>query len=416
LKNPSADHSIVEQIDRSRASIVGLLASAVRTESSNPPGDTRRVADLLSAHLRERSLDFQILADEPRKPNIIARIGTGSPEVLFTSHMDTVPPGDRRAWRRDPFSGEIVSARMYGRGSADAKASLIGMIAAIEALTMVLPLAGTLSFAAVSDEEVGGVKGTEFLVDRGLLRPNHVVVGEITHNRLAVAEKGVVWLRITTHGRAAHASTPWEGSNAISHMIRVLAAIEQHIGNRLKGMSHPLVPPPSLSMGTIRGGIATNVVADWCEATIDRRTLPGESIPEAVAEIERVLAGLEKDDPTLQSDVEVVQSGPPIETPMDAHIVRLAQVVARELQIPSDVVGYPQASDGRFFAERGVPTIIFGPGSPEVAHTPDEYVDLDDVITAAKFYALLGKRMLTADGNAGTRERGNATRQTGAGR
>jgi len=169
-------------------------------------------------------------------------------------------------------------------------------------------------------------------------------------------------------------------------------------------------------MGTIRGGIATNVVADWCEATIDRRTLPGESIPEAVAEIERVLAGLEKDDPTLQSDVEVVQSGPPIETPLDAHIVRLAQVVARELQIPSDVVGYPQASDGRFFAERGVPTIIFGPGSPEVAHTPDEYVDLDDVITAAKFYALLGKRMLTADGNAGTRERGNATRSTGAGR
>lgn len=306
-----------------------------------------------------------------------------------------------------------MSARMYGRGSADAKASLIGMIAAIEALTSVLPLAGTLGFAAVSDEEVGGVKGTEFLVDRGLLRPDHVVVGEITHNRLAVAEKGVVWFRITTHGRAAHASTPWEGSNAISHMIRVLGAIEQQVGNRLKGMSHPLVPPPSLSVGTIRGGIATNVVADWCEATIDRRTLPDENIPEAVAEIERVLEGLEHDDPTLQADVEVVQSGPPIETPMDTHIVRLAQVVARELRIPADVVGYPQASDGRFFAERGVPTIIFGPGSPEVAHTPDEYVDLDDVIIAAKFYALLGKRMLSEDANAQARNRASATPKSG---
>jgi succinyl-diaminopimelate desuccinylase len=392
-----SDQAILDQIDHSRASIVGLLASAVRTESSNPPGDTRRMADLVAAHLRENSLDFQILADEPRKPNIIARIGTGTPEVLFTSHMDTVPPGDRRAWRRDPFSGEIVGTRMYGRGAADAKASLVAMIAAIEALTTVLPLQGMLSFAAVSDEEVGGVKGTEFLVDRGLLRPDHVVVGEITHNRLAVAEKGVVWFRVTTHGRAAHGSTPWEGSNAISHMIRVLSAIEQQVGTRLHAKSHPLVPPPSLSIGTIRGGIATNVVADWCEATIDRRTLPGESIPEAVAEIERVLTRLEMEDAALQADVEVLQSGPPIETSTDTRIVRIAQDVARELRISPEVVGYPQASDGRFFAERGIPTIIFGPGSPEVAHTPDEFVELDDVIAAAKFYAMLAKRLLTED-------------------
>lgn len=409
---PARDKAILDQIDRSRASIVGLLASAVRMESSNPPGDTRRVADLIAARLRESSLDFQILAEEPRKPNIIARIGTGTPEVLFTSHMDTVPAGDRRAWRRDPFSGEIVSTRMYGRGAADAKASLIAMIAAVEALTTVLPLQGTLSFTAVSDEEVGGVKGTEFLVDRGILRPDHVVVGEITHNRLAVAEKGIVWLRITTHGRAAHGSTPWEGSNAISHMVRVLTSIEQQVGDRLRVLSHPLVPPPSLSIGTIRGGIATNVVADWCEATIDRRTLPGESIPEAVAEFERVLTRLEKEDPSLQAEIEVLQSGPPVETSMDTRLVRLAQDVARELRISADVVGYLQASDGRFFAERGVPTIIFGPGSPEVAHSPDEFVELDDVIAAAKFYALLGKRMLSENGSAEARKRANARPQS----
>ena len=403
-----SEHDIIDQIERRRASIVGLLASAVRAESSNPPGDTRKVADLIAARLRERSIDFQMLADEPRKPNIIARIGTGAPEVLFTSHTDTVPSGDRRAWHRDPFSGEIVGTRMYGRGAADAKASLVAMVGAIEALTTVLPFQGTLTFTGVSDEEVGGVKGTEFLVDRGLLRPDHVVVGEITRNRLAVAEKGVVWIRVTTHGRAAHGSTPWEGSNAISHMIRVLNAIEREIGAGLNARSHPLVPPPSLSIGTIRGGIATNVVADWCEATIDRRTLPGENIPEAIAEIERVLAQLEKDDATLQVEIEVLQSGPPIETSQDCRIVRLAQGVARELHLSPDVVGYPQASDGRFFAERGVPTIIFGPGSPEVAHTPDEYVELDEVITAAKFYALLARRMLTEDESPEARKRASA--------
>ena len=388
-------HITSEQIERRRASIVGLLASLVRADSSNPPGDTRKVADLIAARLRDASIDFQILADEPRKPNIIARLGSGRPEVLFTSHMDTVPPGDRRAWRRDPFGAEIVGSQMYGRGAADAKASLAGMVAALEALATVLPLHGTLTLTAVSDEEVGGVKGTEYLVDRGLLRPDHVVVGEITGNRLGVAEKGLLWLRITTHGRAAHGSTPWEGSNAISHMMRVLQAIEDQVGSHLRTLSHPLVPPPSLSIGTIRGGVATNMVADWCEATIDRRTLPNENIPEAVAEIDRILAALRKEDPTLQVDVEVLQAGPPIETPQDARIVQVAQRVARDLGLEAEAVGYHQASDGRFFAEQGVPTIVFGPGHPEVAHTPDESVDLDELITAAKFYTLLGWRMLT---------------------
>lgn len=387
-------HSVTEQIERRRASIVGLLASLVRAEGANPPGDTRRVADLIAARLRDVCIDFQVLADEPRKPNILARVGSGKPELLFTSHMDTVPAGDRRAWRRDPFGAEIVGSRMYGRGSADAKASLVGMMSALEALITALPLHGQLTFAAVSDEEVGGVKGTEFLVDRGLVYPDQVVVGEITDNRVAVAEKGVLWMRIITHGRAAHGSTPWQGSNAISHMVRVLRVLEEQVGVRLQSLSHPLVPPPSLNIGTIRGGVATNMVADWCEATIDRRTLPNENLSEAVAEIERVVTSLHQEDPSLQVEVEVLQAGPPIETSPDARIVRVAQSVAGELHLPTEVVGYHQASDGRFYAERGIPTILFGPGHPELAHTPDESIDLNDVIAAAKFYTLLGMRML----------------------
>ncbi len=295
---------------------------------------------------------------------------------------------------------------MFGRGAADAKASLAAMIAAFEALSSLLPLHGTLTLTAVSDEEVGGVKGTEFLVDRGLLLPDHVVVGEITKNRLAVAEKGIVWVRIVTHGRAAHGSTPWEGTNAISHMVDVLQAVRERIGTRLEGMSHPLTPQPSISVGTIRGGVATNIVADWCEATIDRRTLPNENVQEAVAEVEHVIADLAKKDPTLQAEVEVLQMGPPIETAVTEPIVLAGQAVAAALRLDPAVVGYHQASDGRFFAERGIPTVLFGPGDPEVAHTADEWVDLDEVLTAAKFYGLLGQRMLTS-------ETGDRKRETG---
>jgi succinyl-diaminopimelate desuccinylase len=390
--------SLAEQIEKRRADVVGFLAALVRAESSNPPGDTRKVSDLVAARLRQASIDFQILADEPRKPNVIARIGTGKPEILFTTHMDTVPAGDRSAWRRDPFGAEITGTRLFGRGAADAKASLAAMIAAFESLTSVLPLRGTLTLTAVSDEEVGGIKGTEFLVDHGLLVPDHVVVGEITSNRLAVAEKGVLWLRVITHGRAAHGSTPWEGNNAIDHMVTVLVAIRDQIGTRLERMTHPLTPRPSVSVGTIRGGIATNIVADWCEATIDRRTLPNESVQEAVAEVERVVAELHAENSLLDADVEVLQMGPPIETPATAAVVRAGQTVAAALGLDPTVVGYHQASDGRFFAERGIPTILFGPGDPEIAHTTNESVDLDEVVTAAQFYALLGQHMLTENG------------------
>src|SRR5207249_1710131 len=177
-----------------------------------------------------------------------------------------------------------------------------------------------LVFTAVSDEEVGGINGTEFLVDRGLVHPDHVVVGEITHNRLAVAEKGIVWMRVITHGRAAHGSTPWEGANAISAMLRVLQAVEDRVAGRLRSLSHPLVPPPSLNIGTIRGGVATNIVPDWCEATIDRRTLPNENVQAAVAEIEGVVSDLRAEDPQLQVDLEVIQCGPPIETSPDTPL------------------------------------------------------------------------------------------------
>jgi succinyl-diaminopimelate desuccinylase len=381
-------------IEHRRASLVGLLAALVRAPSANPPGDTRKVAEVVTARLRDAAVDFQVLADEPRKPNVVARIGAGRPQVLFLSHMDTVPPGDPRAWRHDPYGAEVVGTRMYGRGAADAKASVAAMLTAVEALAAAMPLRGTLVFAAVSDEEVGGVKGTEFLVDRGLLRADQVVVGELTGNRVAVAEKGLLWVRLVTHGRAAHASTPWEGSNAISHMVRILRAVEEQVGARLRGLSHPLVPPPSLSIGTIRGGVATNIVPDWCEATLDRRTLPDESVAAALAEIERVVAELRAADPSLQVDVEVLQSGAPIETPVDSPLVLAAREAARRLHLPDAPVGYPQASDGRFFAERGIPTILFGPGEPEVSHAPDESVDLHQVVVAAQFFALLGQMLL----------------------
>jgi succinyl-diaminopimelate desuccinylase len=386
---------LTDEIEHQRPALVGLLASLVRTDTTNPPGDTRRAIDLVGARFRRLGLDFQVLADEPKKPNLLLRLGAGRPEVLLNTHLDTVPPGDRSTWRHDPLGGQIEGTRLFGRGAADPKGCAAAMVVAVEALARTAaPLQGSLLLTMVSDEEVGGARGTEMLLQRGLLRPDQVIVGEVTHNRIAIAEKGLLWVRIVTRGRTAHGSTPWKGINAVHSMVQVLSALEREIGTRLARETHSLTPPPSLSIGTIAGGIATNVVPDRCEATIDRRTLPHEHPAEALAEIDRVVAGLREEDPNLDVTVESLQQGPPIETAPDAPLVQAARAVAAALALDSAPVGYQQASDGRFFAARGIDTILFGPGIPDLAHSPDEYVDLDEVATAAKFYAHLAARLL----------------------
>ncbi len=387
--------ALADEIERQRPTLVGLLASLVRTDTTNPPGDTRRAIDLIGARFRKLGIDYQILAEDPKKPNLLLRLGSGRPELLFNTHLDTVPPGDRSTWRHDPLGAQIEGTRLFGRGAADPKGCVAAMVLAVETLVRLeASPTGSLLLALVSDEEVGGAKGTAMLVQRGLLRPDQVIVGEVTHNRIAIAEKGLLWVRLVTRGRTAHGSTPWKGVNAVRSMVKVLATLEAEIGTRLARETHTLTPPPSLSIGTITGGIATNVVPDHCEATIDRRTLPHEHPADALAEIDRVVARLRQEDPDLDVTVESIQQGPPIETPADAPLVRAAREVAAGLGLDSAPAGYQQASDGRFFAARGIDTILFGPGIPDLAHSPDEYVDLDEVTVAAKFYTQVAVRLL----------------------
>ncbi|MGH2453320.1 MAG: M20 family metallopeptidase [bacterium] len=387
--------ALTQDIERHRPALVGFLASLVRADTTNPPGDTRRVIDLAAARFRALDLDSQILADDPKKPNLLLRLGSGRPELLLNTHLDTVPFGDRAAWRHDPLGAEIEGGRLYGRGAGDPKGCAAAMVAAVESLARLqVELRGSLLVTLVSDEEIGGAKGTDMLVQRGLLRPDQVIVGEMTDNRIAIAEKGVLWVRLVTRGRTAHGSTPWKGVNAIRSMVHVLSALDEEVGTRLATMSHPLTPPPSISVGTISGGIATNVVPDRCEATIDRRTLPQESPQDALAEIDRVIARLREEDPHLDVTVEPVQTGPPVETSPESPLVREAQEVAVALGLDPAPVGYQQASDGRFFSVRGIDTILFGPGAAELAHSPDEYIELDAVATAAAFYAQVTARLL----------------------
>lgn len=380
-----------------RDEIVEFLANLVKAKSINPPGDTRLAASVIQEKFREFNLEAEIVAVDEDKPNIIGRINPGKkPELLFNSHIDTVPIGELDQWNYDPLGAEIVGDTMYGRGVADAKSSVVAMIMAAKTIMeMEVKLKGTLIINPVSDEEVGGFKGANYILEEGYINPDYVVIGEQTDNQIAIVEKGLIWLTIKTIGKTAHASTPWDGVSAIQNMVKLLTLVEERIGAKIKTQRHPLTPPPSMNIGTIKGGVKTNVVADSCDVTIDRRFLPHENPDSMTQEFKDIIKELEGTDPDFKAELQVPLIGPPINTSPDEQIVKITQHVCESLNLRSELIGYKQASDGRFFSEKGIPTIILGPSDPRVGHTPNEHAKIDDVIMATKIYALLAINALT---------------------
>ncbi len=391
-----AEQHLLATVDSLQGELCDLLVNLVRADSVNPPGDTRNAARICKEVFDSFADEVTEHSCDPIMPNLVATLNPGKhPQLLFNSHIDVVPIGNLANWHHDPFAADIVDGVLYGRGSADAKGCMAPMIIAAKALKQSsAELRGSLVVNPVSDEEVGGIKGTQWMVQSNLLQPDLVVIGEITSNRVAIAHKGVLQMRIITHGRTAHASTPWHGVNAISHMVTLLYEFERAMQARLATRRHPLTPPPSYNLGTIQGGLKANVVADHCQVELDRRVLPSEDMDEVISEIQEIIADIQRRHPEINAEMEVVLRGGPLETAPDHPLTQTALAASVDLGFPGEPVGYEQASDGRFFSERGIPTILIGPGTAHFAHQPDEHIPLEDVYEAARLYALIAYRVL----------------------
>src|SRR5712692_7930673 len=281
----AAEARLVAAVDARADELVELLRALVRAPSINPPGDTRAAAAVAAAYLERSGAAPRVKGESVERPSVLAEIGHGEPRLVFLSHLDTVPLGSAAAWSVEPLGGAVQDGRVWGRGAADAKGSAAAMLVALRVLGDIAPgLRGRATVALVADEETGGA-GARHLLDQGELTADAVVVGETTDNQVAIAEKGAAWLRLSTRGRTAHASVPDAGVNAAVHLVRWLARLDRELVPRLRVRRHALVSPPSLSLGTLSAGIAPNVVPDEAHAIVDRRTLPGETLEQAQAEL-----------------------------------------------------------------------------------------------------------------------------------
>ncbi len=369
---------------------ISFLCELVRAPSVNPPGDVSEAAAVCERPLVAAGFAVRTLEHEPGKPNIVAEWGAGNgPTLCFNAHLDVVPIGDESAWSHPPFAAEIADGRIYGRGAGDDKASVTAQVMGAVALARSrVPLRGRLMVTEVADEETSGA-GALHLIAEAHVRPAGVIVGEQTMNRVAIGEKGTAGVDIVVSGRTAHGALPWEGANAIEGMARVITALDRELQPRLAERTHPYFMPSSASVNMIDGGVKSNVVPDRCAIFVDRRLIPGEDPVATTTEIreiaEAAIAGV------TGIDVQVIPAEDRFAATMsdpDGALARAMLAANAFLGLSTELTGFSMASDGRHFAAAGYPTIIYGPGDPRLAHIPDEWVGIDEVLEATRAFAL----------------------------
>ncbi len=375
---------------------IAFLRDLVRVPTVNPPGDIAAAVALCEPPLRDAGFAVRTLAHAPGKPNLVAEWGNpDGPTLAFNAHLDVVPVGDERAWTYPPFAAEVVNGRVYGRGAEDDKASVTAQVMAAIALARSgVPLRGRLAVTEVADEETSG-DGARHVIAASGLNPFGVIVGEPTLNRVAIGEKGHAGVNITVTGRTAHGALPWEGANAIEGMARVIVALSDTLQPRLGERTHPQFMPSSASVNMIDGGVKANVVPDRCTIFVDRRLVPGEVPDESTAEIRAIaaeavagMAGIAVQVEPNPQMLAATMSDP------DGDLAQAMLAANRFLGLSTELTGFSMATDGRHFALAGYPTIIYGPGDPRLAHVPDEWIGIDEVLEATRAYALAALALL----------------------
>jgi len=367
--------------------ILSLAAALVRIPSENPPGNEKEIADFAASKLRELGFRISEYDLKPGRPNVVGQLNFGKGRsLMFDGHLDTVPSGNVEQWSVKPFSGEIIDGKLHGRGTADMKSSIAAWISAAEAiLDTNVELKGELLTCLVSDEEVSGL-GTEDVLSKGYI-PDMAVVGEPTGLTLQIAHKGVIRWKLSTLGKAAHTSTPREGVNAIYKMAKVCSELERYAGQLMRRKNR-LLAPPTIAIGTVKGGEKDNIIPDYCEASVDRRLIPGEKPEEAESELVGLLESIRKKDKEFRYKLERYRLLQASETKPGAEIVNIFRRSIRKVtgREPKPI-GFEATCEMTHLVNRGIPTVIFGAGRLSQAHKIDEHVEVEEIVAASKIYA-----------------------------
>jgi acetylornithine deacetylase len=361
---------------------VAIAQLLVSTPSVNPVlaagGEGEgAMAEVTASLLEGWGLETVVHEVAPGRMNVVATLKGEGPTLLFNGHLDTVGIAGMTV---EPFGAEIEENRLIGRGSCDMK----GGVAALLAATANLAAGGVrpnLVVALTADEEHASVGMSAFVA--GEVSADLAVVCEPTSLAVMPAHKGFVWISVDFRGTAAHGSRPEVGIDAIRHAGLYLAALDDYAEQLRSKPEHPLLGYGSLHAGTISGGSAESVYPGHCRLLLERRTMPGESPEDVASEFQRVLDGLRMREPDLDALLEITLERPGSEVAVDGPLVTGLLDAAQAVGAPSVVEGMTAWVDAAFLNESGVPTVCYGPGSIEQAHTSDEWINVREIRTCA---------------------------------
>ena len=425
MLNPEAsDDGLSARIDDARDDLVALTQALIRIPTVNPPGEAYlEICEFLAKRLKARGFAVELIraegtpGDSDRYPrwNLVARKDGARPGecVHFNSHIDVVEVG--RGWTVDPFGAEVRDGKVFGRGACDMKGGLAASVIAVEAfLDIFSDFGGAVEISATADEESGGFGGVAHLAEKGYFSPDrvgHVIIPEpLNKDRICLGHRGVWWGEIETRGHIAHGSMPFLGDCAIRHMGAVLGEMEASLFPALKQRrtEMPIVPDgarhSTLNINSLHGGQAefdglpAPVVPDSARMVIDRRFLIEEDADEVMAEIEQMLERIKAERPKFDYELREMWRVQPTMTSRDAPVVRsVASAIEQVLDRQADYVVSPGTYDQKHIDRIGRMhnCIAYGPGILDMAHQPDEYVGIDDMVDSAKVMALTLKDLLT---------------------
>jgi succinyl-diaminopimelate desuccinylase len=380
--------------------VINLTQALVQIPSVYRPNDSAgnesRAAQYVYDYLMGLGLEVYIEEVVKGRPNVIGILDSGRPgkTLLFEGHTDVVTAGDRDAWSYDPFGATIEGGRMYGRGTNDTKGNLSAAIAAVHAIKKShLNWKGKIILCIPCDEE-GMMIGIKHFIQQGWAKGvDGAIICEPEENQICITQKGAMRAVIRTYGKMAHGAMPLTGVNPNTRMAQFICELmslemleKERVGEH-RYLGWPSITP-TIILGPEKGEPQINVIPDHCMTTLDIRTVPGQEHNQLRIDMEQILGKLASKDPDFKASIEVIESRPWTETSVDDPIVR-ASVESYRMVVGKEPVfnGVPGATDGTFLHLAGIPIVTTGAGDRHIPHQINEYIDLAELVEAARIYA-----------------------------
>jgi len=401
LSGTEARKRVLKNIDREETA--RLLRDLIRIPSVS--GEEKDCADFVAQKLKAAGVKVEIQRLSKNRPVILGTVKgrRRHPALALEAHLDTVPPGNLDLWEHDPFGGQIVGNRIYGRGACDSKGSLASIVIAADAIAESgTELDGDLILVCPPDAE-GLMQGAVRLVETGAVRRwDSMISCEATSLEfIVIAYKGTLRYDVISLGKQAHAANPEKGVNAIYKMGKIVSAIENM---RMTYKPHRLLGHPVFNVGAIEGGVGPALVPNYCKIKMDVRTVPGQSERTVSSDIQHALARLRATDTQLKFQVKQTLTGKAARIPVE--VSSKEPVIGALVDATENITGNRPRIIGHGWSTTASmimvhnrpfgnpPGVTFGPGVAEFAHVADENIEMPQVVDAAKIYAITALDLL----------------------